>query len=194
MLASDIFARADGMLGAFDPLRIRTEESDISPKLSVLSHISRTAGGEIYVPSRSVSTMYEVAELIRITDVDLCIIDGVYLMKASRGYSSRWERVAEVSNTIKEVALDTETPIVGVTQLKRVGAKEDYDPEDLAYSDALGQDADFVMAIRSVDKSIGRIEVQLIKNRFGPEIGAMLRFDYKTMSLIDESIEGMTDW
>ena len=115
--------------------------------------------------------------------VDIIIIDGVHLMRPERKFMARWERVAEVSNTLKQGALELGIPILGVSQVKRIGGKTRLDVEDIAYSDALGQDADVVLGIMQEEEK-DRITLELIKNRFGTALlGVSIRIDWKTMTL-----------
>jgi replicative DNA helicase len=189
MLASDIFSRIDAMIGFFNPLDIRREEEGIREKLGVIRHLVGSAGaGEIYVPSSAVGTVDQVYEVAKVLDIDAVIVDGVHLMQATSTTAARWERTADVSNALKQLGISLQRPVIGVSQIKRVGGKREYDPEDIAYSDALGQDADFVMATYPLEKDKGRYEVQLIKNRFGPEIATIIRVDFDTMQVIEESI------
>lgn len=194
MLASDVFGRIDAFVGRFNPLLIRTDRG-IKPKLDVIKHLASEMEGDIIVPSRSLSSPDQIREVAMQIDIDAVVVDGVHLMmpSGSKRFSARWERVAEVSNELKQLALTLHKPIVGVSQLKRTGEKMRYDPEDIAYSDALGQDADFIAALRPMDVEHGRIEVQLIKNRFGPEMATVIRVDFDTMTIIEESVDGRTD-
>jgi replicative DNA helicase len=191
MLPSDVFSRIDGMVGRFNPRRIRTDTKEsLEPTLRVVSSLAASSKGEIIIPARIISTVAQVATLAKYLCVDVIVIDGIYLMKPPTVNASRWENVAAVSNALKQMALDLHLPVVGSTQIKRVGNKEEYDPEDIAYSDAIGQDADFLLALRPNSAVQQRIEVQLIKNRYGPQAAEMIFVDYETMSIIDESVNG----
>lgn len=191
MLAADVFSRIDGIVGTFNPLRLRmSDPEDIGPTLGIVSSIARAGGGEIFIPSREVSTPQQVATLASHLGVDAIIIDGIYLMQTEKSSGSRWERVADVSNQIKQIGLNLQIPIIGLTQIKRVGDKDEYTPEDLAYTDALGQDADFILTIHPNAAIKNRVELQLVKNRFGTTAATIIYFDFDTMRVIDESISG----
>lgn len=192
MLATDVFSRVDGMSGNFNPLMLRTSEP--SSMKTILNTVAKRAGegkGEIIVPTMRLPTPAAVASMAQNLDIDVIIIDGVYLMMPDGGgFSSKWERVAAVSNALKQVAMDIRLPMLGITQLKRTGEKETYDPEDLAYSDALGQDADFIMALKQSKILRTRTEIQLIKNRYGPEMATIINTDFDSMTIRDVSVEG----
>ena len=195
MLPMDIFSRLDAMVGHFNPLRFRTCTRDDmwGDMETVIAKVSEH-DNEIIVPRKRLSTPGEVFSLAQFLDIDVVIIDGLYLMRPDGpALSSKWERVATVSNQTKQMALDLMMPVVGVVQIKRVGDKAVFDPEDLAYSDALGQDADFVMALRPDNVHMDRIEVQLIKNRYGPNMATLIRVNFENMQIVDESMVGAVD-
>lgn len=194
MLAADVFARIDGIEGSFNPLLLRSSEpEEMMPALSVVSKLAKDGRGEIFIPSREISTPAQTAAIAAHLNVDVIIIDGLYLMSSDQRTSARWERVADVSNQLKQIALNLQVPIIGMTQIKRTGGRDDYTAEDLAYSDALGQDADFVMTVTPSSAVKNRLELQLIKNRFGDIAGNVVYVDFDTMRVIDESVHGRVE-
>ena len=184
-LPIDILIRLDAMAGKFDPLdlRLTSKVTELKKKVSVVSHMAATSAGEIIFPRKKLIMPSQVIGAAMQLEVDLIIIDGVYLMRPERRFNSRWERVAEVSNELKQGALELGIPILGVSQIKRIGSKAKLDIEDIAYSDALGQDADIVLGIMAEEKK-DKITLELIKNRFGTAlIGTSIEIDWKTMTL-----------
>lgn len=196
MLAADVFSRIDGMEGTFNPLRLRTDADDEIK--TILKTVARRAKasegkGDIIIPNKRLGSPEQIFALARDLNVDVVIVDGVYLMSmATGGFSAKWERISEISNALKQGAIDIQRPVMGVTQLKRLGGdKETLDAEDLAYSDSLGQDADFILGIRPLIEMAGhRIEAQLIKNRFGPRTACQISIDYSMMIVHEDSVYG----
>lgn len=200
MLDADIFARLDGIVGKFNPLRLRTDNSEEMRKIAadagaLVSSAHELHGGEIYIPSRRIKTPTDVFALANHLMVDAVIIDGLYLMNPDGGrFAATWERVAEISNQVKQNALNYNLPVVALTQYKRTGGRKDvYDPEDLAYSDAIGQDSDFILGINPSPGIKGRLELQLIKNRFGAEIATICSIDYDKMECTEDSVSLSAD-
>jgi len=195
MLHTDIFMRMDGIVCGIDPLKFRSSDTPGYDKMidevSSTIAIKRADGaGSIIVPKQRGLSPAGLASLVRyIKNIDVLVVDGVYLMNVpgARG-GPNWERVAYISRALKQMALALEIPVLGLTQLKRLGGKKEVDPEDLAYSDALGQDADFIIALRKLATDASRLEAMLIKNRFGPEVGTTLAIDWDHMRLIDEAV------
>lgn len=194
-LAADIFAKYDAMMCHFNPLSLRTakDRSDgygLDADLKAAAAKAKT-GGEIIVPNKRITTPSEIAAFAMSANVDVIAVDGMYLLHPSdhRG-GQKWEKVAQVSNEIKQLALDMEVPIVATTQIKRgVSGREEYDPEDISYSDALGQDADFICAIKPQKILSNRVELQLIKNRFGITASTVAEVDFEKMNVVDRSVE-----
>lgn len=92
---------------------------------------------------------------IRETDPDLVIVDGMYLMHDDRGGKGQqeWQRVMHISRDLKGTAQEFNIPIIGVTQANRGAEKSrGEDLTELAFSDALGQDADAVFRVSKVEK------------------------------------------
>ena len=191
MLSLDVFSRIDAMVGRFNPLELRKGKTDeISGVLGSVLKKVKAEKGEIIIPRSRLLSPSQIASFAKNLDVDLIIVDGAYLLKPSDGkYTSKWEKVATVSNELKQIALDLDLPLIATAQIKRgATTDEDYTPEDIALSDALGQDSDFVLAIKQNKVMKEKAELQLIKNRYGSLCTTLIRIDFDTMELIDETL------
>lgn len=193
MLAADVFARIDAMLGTFNPLMLRTGSNpEIEDLLDKAKKRAKSGKGEIIIPQSRLLSPAQIGAFAQNLNVDLIVIDGVYLLHPNEGkFGSMYERVRQVSNDVKQLALGLPVPIVGTAQIKRgVSGAGGYDPEDIAMSDALGQDSDFVGAIWPNETVKNRMEIQLIKNRFGGNVATQAYVDYDKMTVIDETVSG----
>lgn len=190
MAAIDILIRLDAMTGHFNPLSLRIKSTDkvLRDKVKVVSHMAAASKGEILIPRRRMMKPAEVVSVGTQLEVDAIVIDGVYLMHPDTPAQSRWERMADVSNSLKQGALELGIPILGLSQLKRLGGKE-ADTEDIAYSDALGQDADIIIALTPLEEEKGKLNLELIKSRFGVKIGTTLSIDFDSMIVTDEGMK-----
>jgi replicative DNA helicase len=84
---------------------------------------------------------------IREIQPHLVIVDGLYMMMDDRTKQSSadWKQLTHISRDLKMTANDNGIPLVGVTQANRSAEKgKGTDVTELAYADALGQDADAV--------------------------------------------------
>ena len=117
---------------------------------------------------------------------DMLIIDYLQLVLPRKGYGSREQAVADMSRTIKAVALELDIPILALAQLNRqVDGRASKRPilSDLRESGSIEQDADAVMFLyrdevydpNSQDR--GKAEVIVAKQRNGPTGIVTLDFD-----------------
>jgi replicative DNA helicase len=192
MLPMDVFSRIDAMIGGFNPLALRSGKT--TEMEGILKGVARTASrgkGEILIPNSRILTPDQIGAFAKNLNVDLIIVDGAYLLRPSTGgFSSKWEKVAAVSNELKQIGLDLQVPLIATAQIKRgASGVEGYDPEDIAFSDALGQDADFVLALFPNIVMKERMELQLIKNRYGSTCASQITTDFETMTISDDSVK-----
>ena len=108
---------------------------------------------------------------------DMLIIDYLQLVLPRKGFGNREQAVADMSRTIKAIALELDIPIIALAQLNRqVDGRASKRPilSDLRESGSIEQDADAVMFLyrdevydpNSEDK--GKAEVIVAKQRNGP--------------------------
>lgn len=81
----------------------------------------------------------------------VAFVDGMYLMSDLHGAKKKHERVANISQEMRQVVLQEHVPIIATVQANREAAKnEEANTEEVAFSDSLGQDA--TMLIRIVNE------------------------------------------
>ena len=175
--------RMDAMLGSFNPrlFRDRGAKAQLSEKrkdVEMELGIIKDGGGDILFPRDRQLTIESLVSACHDQSPDVLIVDGVYLLQpAGKGTSASWERTKAASNAIKQLAMDLMMPTMTTSQFKRAGKTDGFDLEDIAYSDALAQDSDLVMAA-SREPSSHRVQMDIIKNRNG-EVGGTFQFDMK---------------
>jgi predicted ATP-dependent serine protease len=192
MMPIDVLMRLDAMIGKFNPRELRLAKKTIAleKQVKVISHVAAAADGEIIFPKRRLLTPSAIIAVGMQLEVDAIVVDGVYLLRPDRQAQSKWERVAEISNALKQGAMELGIPILGITQLGRASAhKAKPEIEDIAYSDALGQDSDIVISIVQDKEHANQISLELLKNRFGNAvIGTQVTIDWDHMTLIDAGV------
>lgn len=139
----------------------------------------------------------------QIGDLGLIVIDYVQIMSALGGRNSnRASELAEISRSLKSLALELGVPILLLSQLNRdVENRQDKRPNiaDLRESGALEQDADIILLLYRDDyydpdsKDKGLAEVNIAKNRSGSTgvvkltfIGKCTRFENPYLNYEDE--------
>lgn len=103
-------------------------------------------------------------------EYELNIVDYVGLMRSDSGSASveDWRIAAQISNRLKEIGLAQQTGMLCAAQINRDGETGGLPPKvkNLAQSDALGQDADVVITLRSAPHNVATL-FSLEKNRHG---------------------------
>jgi replicative DNA helicase len=84
---------------------------------------------------------------------DIVFVDGVYLMRDDRTSqrTADWKNLVHVSQDLRQAALAENIPIVAITQANRKSdSVAGSDNVDMAYSDALNQDADAIWKTKHI--------------------------------------------
>ena len=106
----------------------------------------------------------------RACEYDLIIVDYVGLMAQDGGGRAidDWRVMASISNALKITALSQKTALLCAAQINREGENGSSPPKvkNLAQSDALGQDGDVVLTMRSKPHDVAT-HFSLEKNRHG---------------------------
>jgi replicative DNA helicase len=114
------------------------------------------------------------------TKADLVIIDYVDLLRSRRNNAERKDEIDDVYTAIKGMARQINTPIWTVSQVNRMGSKDDIiEADKIAGSYDKIMIADFAMSLsrKRQDKVNGTGRIHIIKNRFGQDgmtYGAMI--------------------
>lgn len=182
--AEDIVSKIDAFMGGWNPLKRRlmdwTEEE--TSKIRTVSHIATTLEGEIIIPTVPIHNVDEVQALIHSHQPDVVVIDGVYLLSENKGDSANWEKLTDVSRNLKRMADGHGVPIVGIHQANRQAVGKRVEIENIAYSDALGQDADLVLGLS--EEPDGDLFIECLKNRWGKNHwGLFIKLYFETMTV-----------
>lgn len=181
--ADDVIVKIDSFIGGFNPIKKRTmswSEDDLA-RLQTVSYIAAHMEGEMLVPKQPVQDTKELYKLIYTHKPDIVVVDGVYLMHGVSG-NSHWEKITEVSRNLKQLADGEGVPILGIHQANRGAIGKHMEIENIAYADALAQDADLVLSINPEDD--GSIFVECLKSRWGSDRwGFFLRLYFESMTV-----------
>ena len=119
----------------------------------------------------------------------LVVIDYLQLLNGSRPSLSEYEKISEISRTLKIIAKEMRIPIVALSQMSRDSEKGAGGPreprlQDLRGSGSIEQDADAVLFLHresAIDDATtitqGRdMKLIVAKNRFGPTGSQAMKF------------------
>jgi replicative DNA helicase len=145
-----------------------------------MSHEQLTATGLLFCDSTSgLASITALARLERRRrNVSAIVVDYLQLVEvaAQRG-QSREQQVAQVSRTMKRLALDLEIPVIVGSQLgRRAEVKAEPTLSDLRESGAIEQDADIVCLLH-YDDDTRETRVDIAKQRNGQKAATQMVLD-----------------
>lgn len=130
----------------------------------------------------------EIAGLVySLKELDIVFIDGGYLiklMKSSRN-ENRWEKVSEIVETLKTVAVKANINITVTFQFNRSVKKTDINKAGLEHvqlSDSIGQIASVALGIFDDEAMVGRKRVEVIDDRESEGGGFFINWDWESMN------------
>ena len=120
---------------------------------------------------------------------DLIVLDYINLLNSPIGVNS-YERVKYATEQIRALSYVYECPIVSATQINRSGFDQ-IEPgmDTISESVGLAATADCIFSIwqEDEDRDLGRIQLGVMKNRFGPNFGYQtMRINYPTLTLEED--------
>ncbi len=164
-----------------DMQRVRQGNLSGDDWMRLANAINPLAGAEIYLDDTAGITPTQLRSrcrrLMMDKGLDLVVLDYLGLMRVDGKVENRQLEVAEISRSLKSIALDLKVPLVACAQLSRAATtRQDKKPmlSDLRDSGSIEQDADVVMFLHREyyydkekgDPNLG--EAIVAKQRNGP--------------------------
>lgn len=167
-----ISRRIYGLEGQFNPDAIRRgiPEQIVEQKLGAALESFNTGKPFHVICGQTKQTVESITALVDELRPDVLYIDAAYLVSMNGPSKSAWEKIAAVSERLKQVAISRNIPIIMTVQFNRDAAKSKrFELDTIAGSDAIGQLASVVVAIREGEDSYKetRRVLSIIKNREG---------------------------
>ena len=170
--------------------------------------ISRLAETKIYIDDTPGISIGEIRAKSRRLHAEgnlgIIVIDYLQLISVNSKYSgNRQQEIAEISRSLKTLAMELNVPIIALAQLSRsVDSRDDKKPilSDLRESGSIEQDADIVAFLyredyydptKAIDENTSKSEFIIRKHRNGPTTTVNLIFkrDKSTFVNFDNDIE-----
>jgi replicative DNA helicase len=120
----------------------------------------------------------DIENAIEECDPDLVVTDGAYLLHVDKSskYKARWERISEVSDDMKRIAIKRDRPIIMSVQFNREqssssrgrmsGNEKDLDLGNISGSDNIAMVCSHVLGIKKSSEG-NKLEIHGLKNREG---------------------------
>lgn len=203
MGAEQLANRMISSVGQIDGFKMRTGKLEHNDWKRFNEAFSRLANTKMYIDDTPGMTISEIrAKCRRLATspdgLDMIIIDYLQLINGSARYAgNRQQEIAEISRSLKTLAMELEVPIVALAQLSRaVDAREDKRPmlSDLRESGSIEQDADIVAFLyredyydhtKAIDEFTSKAEFIIGKHRNGPTATIDLIFKKNTSTFVN---------
>lgn len=189
MAESEVRARFHALLATkfgykgitLNAIRDRTLDKDTYKRFvtELQDKIENSGGGlDIHTPKEGLVTPGLVANGAE--NYHLNVVDYIGLMRADSGMRAveDWRNLASISNDLKLTTTAASTAFLVASQINREGDTRGDEPPrlvNLAGSDALGQDGDLVITMRTLSNVTTTFSVE--KNRHGPTAKFHTKFD-----------------
>lgn len=167
-----ISRRLYGLQGAFNPDAIRRGIPDSEVERKLGSAIESFEGGIPFhiICGQTKQTVESITALVDELQPDVLYIDAAYLVSMNGPTKATWEKLAAVSERLKQVAITRNIPIIMTVQFNREASKgKRFELDTIAGSDAIGQLASLVVAIKEGEDQYEEIRriLSVLKNREG---------------------------
>lgn len=203
MGAEQLATRMLSSVGQIEGYKLRNGRLEHNDWKRINEAISRLADTNIFIDDTPGMTIGEIrAKCRRLASsekgLDIVIIDYLQLISGSTKYAgNRQQEIAEISRSLKTLAMELEIPIIALAQLSRsVESRDDKRPilSDLRESGSIEQDADIVAFLyrddyynkeSAYDENTSRSEFIIGKHRNGPTTTIDLLFKRNTSTFVN---------
>lgn len=209
MGAEQLVNRMFSSLGQIEGNKLKSGYLEHNDWKRVDEAVSLLAKSNMYIDDTPGITIGEIrAKCRRLASsekgLDIVIIDYLQLISGSAKYAgNRQQEIAEISRSLKTLAMELKIPIIALAQLSRDVEKRQGDKRpilsDLRESGSIEQDADIVAALHApeveapLDDNIPvPIQLLILKHRNGPIANIDLLFKKKTSTFLSIKKEGGT--
>ncbi len=137
-------------------------------------------------PNIKINKLISKARYMKRKGAKIIMIDYLTLIKHPDKKMPRYERVGEISKMLKELARETDLPVIALSQLRR--ESEDKKPllADLRQSGEIEEDADIVLLMHRKNRQDENLEVIVAKQRNGPCGSCSMKIDLNTNKIYEE--------
>lgn len=211
MGAEQLATRMLSSVGQIDNNKLRSGNLETKDWKRVNEAISRLADTNIFMDDTPGMTIGEIrAKCRRLSSSEkglgIIIIDYLQLITGSTKGANRQQEIAEISRSLKTMAMELEVPVIALAQLSRsVEQRDDKRPilSDLRESGSIEQDADIVGFLYredyytkqiSIDEHTSKSQFIIAKHRNGITKDIDLIFKLNTSTFVDfvnEEVSGV---
>lgn len=198
MGAEQLATRMLSSVGQIDGSKLKNGALEHSDWKKLNEAISRLSNTNIYIDDTAGNTVGEIRSKCRKlatspSGLDIVVIDYLTLIQGtSKNGANRQQEVADISRSLKTMAMELNVPVIALSQLSRgIEKRDDKKPmlSDLRESGAIEQDADIVAFLHCTDeereKENSLMEFVIRKHRNGPLADVPLIFQRPTSTFVN---------
>lgn len=183
MMDKNFAARIIANAAKFNPNALRTLSADyfVEKKLDLFISDHKEKQDFYIAQGAFRQTPDTISSLIDNLKPDVVYIDASYLVSPNMSSKAKWERLSEVGEDLKKIALDYNIPIFQTVQFNRdAGKKNSYELENIAGGDFIGQLGSIVISVQRGDgiHEETRRKLRVIKNRDGDQAEFEINFSF----------------
>lgn len=118
---------------------------------------------------------------------DIIVIDYLNLVRPNKNRDNMYQDIQDVSERLRELSYIYEVPVVTATQANRQGMNnENIGMEHVSESNGISQTVDFLAGLYQMDedRENGIINMRILKNRLGGQVGKVIPFSLDPQSLV----------
>lgn len=168
---------------------IRRGEPNEAQKRKVATALTKIADDELLIIQEvpaELASMDTINDLVAKFAPDAIYIDGAYLMQLPnvRANAAQWEKLSELTRSMKNLILKHHRPIVISTQVllsKMVGGE--VTQGSVGYSSSFLQDADIMIGVQPDGELPDRQMVKVLKFRDGNKPNVHVQWDWQTYKM-----------
>ena len=163
-IGSTLYKNTELMQGRVPDMRqFRKFVEELKVKMTGRLHISDASRGQV--------SSLTVATQIERNKPNIVFLDYLGLMKRD----ADWQGMGKLTGELKQIAVQYDIPIVAASQLNRENGlgKEPPGAEALALADAIGQDADMVITMKLMSRSVLKMRLAKTRHAVGDEMWYM---------------------
>jgi replicative DNA helicase len=171
MVDKSFAARVIGNAAGFNPNSLRTMTADMYVEHKLREFIQKEKSAQYYIAEGTFKqTPDTIADLINKVRPDVVFVDASYLVAPNTSNKAKWEKISDVAEAMKQVALAYDVPIFHTVQFNReAGKKKSFELENIAGGDAIGQLGSVVLSMELGEgvHEESRRKIKIMKNREG---------------------------
>lgn len=197
MSGEQLATRMLSNVGGIEGNKLKTGKLEDSDWRRLNEAISKLSNTKIYIDDNATNTVGDIRSKCRKlaaspSGLDIVVIDYLTLIQGTgKPGASRQQEVADISRTLKTMAMELNVPVIALSQLSRgIEKREDKKPllSDLRESGAIEQDADIVAFLHCSDEEMEKqdslVEFIIRKHRNGALAEIPLMF-HRSISKFD---------